>query len=121
MNRYAHHKYTWSKPFSYVRHSWELVGPTGGIHFHVADDTAGLEIHYTSPPDYMKGTAPHQTKCWLLNCPCWHDGTSLYATDTLWPMIKSYLKAGDHEKIFKILEREADERFGFTCTEEDAA
>ena len=96
------------------RHQWEVVGPNGGIHFHVSltpgyGPSAGLEIHRRTPLD--KNTAPSQSPCWLLGCPCWHDGTSLYAIETLWPMIESYLRSGDHEMIFRLLEGEYDERF----------
>jgi hypothetical protein len=126
VKRYRHHKYTWTKPFTSVRHQWEVIGPVGAIHFHVSiqDDkkyepSAGLEIHYSSPPDYMRGEAPTHVKCWLNGGPCWHDGTSLYASEHLWPIIECYLKGGEHEKIFAVLEREADDRFGFTNSSED--
>jgi len=115
--RYSHHKYTWAKPYGSIRHTWQLVGPRGAIHFHAAVTekygvSAGLEIHYMTPPDYMQDQAPSQTKCWLLNCPCWHDGTTLYAEETLWPIFKAMLHSGDHEAIFRFLEQEADSRFG---------
>jgi len=45
---------------------------------------------------------------------CWHDGTSLYATEHLWPIIEAYLRSGEHERIFLFLEHEADDRFGFS-------
>lgn len=117
MMSYRHHKYTWAKPFNSVRHQWELVGRHGGLHFHasITDGygvTAGLEVHYLTPPDYMRNDPPSQLPCWLLKCPCWHDGTSLYASETLWPMVEPMLRSGDHDTIFRILEREADERFG---------
>lgn len=121
MSKYNHHKYEWSKPFSSVRHQWSLIGPRGGLHFHVTisanpewPDSAGLEIHYTrgNAPDYLESKAPSQVPCWLLKEPCWHDGTSLYASETLWPMIEAMLRSGDHEAIFCTLEREADSRFG---------
>lgn len=119
---YSHQKYTWSRPFGSVNHQWELVGPKGGIHFHVAliekyPPSAGLEIHRFAPADYQKNDPPSQMPCWLLHAPCWHDGTSLYAGETLWPMIKPMLMSGDHETIFRILESEADERFGIRCEE----
>ena len=113
MPRFSGHKYTWSKPFTTVRHQWELIGPNGGIHFHASGPhqgnwACGLEIHRSTP----NGTdAPSQMKCWLLNAPCWHDGTSLYAEETLWPMIEVYLRTGEHETIFRFLEREYDTHF----------
>lgn len=115
MPRFSCHKYTWSKPFTAVRHQWELIGPNGGIHFHASGPyippgawSCGLEIHRSTP----NGTdAPSQTKCWLLNGPCWHAGTSLYAKETLWPMIEVYLRSSEHETIFRILEEEYDTHF----------
>lgn len=126
--RYRHHKYTWSKPFSSVRHCWQLVGPKGGIHFTANVDekyptTCGLEIHYAAGhvPEYLSSDAPGDTNCWLIGGRCWHDGTSMYATESLWPMIESWLRIGDHEAIFRCLEREADERFGAPASEDEAA
>lgn len=64
----------------------------------------GLELHSI----YPKGDdAPDHIDCPLTGGRCWHDGTSLYASETLWPHIQPYLRDGDHETIFKILEREA--------------
>lgn len=116
MSKYRHHKYVWSKPFGDVRHWWELVGHDGAIHFHVAEnatygDSAGLEIHSLTGEG-----APHHVNCPLTGGRCWHDGTSLYAMEHLWPLIKPYLQRGEHDRIFTILEREADYRFG---SEED--
>lgn len=111
MSKFAHHKYTWSKPWGSVQHQWELVGPNGAIHLHVTivegyDDSAGLEFHSRSGDG-----APSQVRCWLLESPCWHDGTSLYAVETLWPMIKGMCALGDHSAIFLILESEYQHHF----------
>jgi hypothetical protein len=118
MSRYRHHKYTWSKPFGFTRHWWELVGPDGAIHFHVSisesySPSCGLEIHRTTPADYQCGEAPSHVDCPLTWGRCWHDGTSLYASEELWPMIESMLRAGDHPAIFRLLEGEADRRFEY--------
>lgn len=123
MRRYAHHKYTWSKPFASVRHMWELVGPDGGLHFHVSltpnyEPSCGLEFHHRNKTG---DEAPSQTNCWLVGGPCWHDGTSLYASETLWPRIEPMLRSGDHETIFRILEEEADDRFGYDKKEDETA
>ena len=125
MSKFAGHKYTWTKPFGNVRHMWQLRGPEGAIHFHVTvmdeqyGDSAGLEMHYTTPPDYMKGHAPHYIDCPFVGGRCWHDGTSLYASEHLWPMIKSFLMSGDHDMIFKTLEREYVDRFEFVDNDDD--
>jgi hypothetical protein len=113
---FGHHKYEWTKPFNSVRHNWSLIGPKGAINFHVTiseqfGDSAGLEIHRLSPAEYQRDDPPSHLDCWLLKAPCWHDGTSLYANETLWPMLKPMLMSGDHECIFRFLESEARERF----------
>lgn len=118
--KFRHQKYTYAKPFGSARHSWEIVGPKGGVHFHVSmtdgyGDTAGLEFHFMAPPSGMENDAPSQLKCWLLNCPCWHDGTSLYASETLWPMIKPMLANGDHDTIFRFLQQEYESHFKREC------
>ena len=111
MAEFNHEKYTWSKPFGNARHNWELVCKDGGLNFHVTMGggfgiSAGLEFHHLTGDG-----APHRVDCPLTGGRCWHDGTSLYASETLWPHIEPYLKTGDHEKIFKILEREARMHF----------
>lgn len=111
--KYRHEKYTWEKPFGSVRHMWQLIGPKGGIHFAVSltpeySPACGLEIHSREP---QWDRAPDQNPCWLIGAPCWHDGTSLYASDVLWPEIEKMLRRSDHEAIFRVLEHEADKRF----------
>lgn len=106
--QYRHHKYIWSKPFGNERHHWELVGANGALHFHATyyadhQTSCGLEVHRIEGDG-----APHHINCPLTGGRCWHDGTSLYAEEELWPLIKEYLKTGDHETIFRILEGEAD-------------
>jgi hypothetical protein len=125
--RFTNHKYTWSKPFTAVRHQWELVGPEGGIHLHVSlheakfgGNSCGLEFHRAAwsmrrPPK----DAPSQGKCWLIGGPCWHDGTSLYASEHVWPIVQSMLRSGDHEAIFRLLEGEYDSHFGKPEIEEE--
>ena len=111
MKSFRNHKYCWTKPFTAVRHEWSLVGAQMAVSFHVSvleghEDTAGLEIHYFHAPDYMRDNAPSHIDCPYTGGRCWHDGTSLYATETLWPLFKTYLAMGDHESIFRALERE---------------
>lgn len=121
MRKFRHHKYTWVKPTDYTHHQWSLVGPRGGVHFSAVipplrdegwnEPSVGLEIHYRTPPDHMTNHAPNHTDCWLLGGWCWHDGTSLYARERLWPEIERYLAAGDHENVFRVLEYEYDRAF----------
>jgi len=124
MSRYRHHKYTWLRRGDWIAHRWELVGPYGALHFSAQihqpardmtteryETSCGLECHYAQPPEYMQGQAPTQTDCALTGGWCWHDGTSLYAMETLWPEFSERLRIGDHDGIFRALEYEADQRF----------
>ncbi len=118
MSKFAHHKYTWQKPFGSVRHSWELRGPEGAIHFHASlnekyGDTCGLEFHHAVQ---QGDCAPSHLICPLIGGPCWHDGTSLYATEKLWPRIKSLCESGEHGEVFSILEWEYSQHFSGEST-----
>lgn len=114
MRKYDHHKYTWSRPHSSsVHHRWEIVGAKGGIHLHVSimddhekypDPSCGLEFHHSTGEG-----APGHFNCHLTGGRCWHDGTSLYATETVWPNVKSMMP--DHDRIFRYLEGIADNHF----------
>lgn len=115
MKQFSGHKYCWSKPFTAIRHEWSLLGPTMAVSFHVTvmdghEDTAGLELHYFNPPHYMRDSAPSHIDCRYTGGRCWHDGTSLYAMETLWPMVKPMLQNGDHETVFRFLENELARR-----------
>lgn len=101
--------------FGSWRYSYELVGAKGGLHLHVtgphnydgADHwSAGLEAHSRTPLHEVE--APSHDECWLLKCPCWHDGTSLYAQEAYLPLVLG----GAHESVFRRLVRDADERWG---------
>jgi hypothetical protein len=113
-------KYEYSKPFGSPNHVYTVIGARGAMHFHVTDMgeakadewlrySGGLECHYRAPPSYMADQAPSQDACWLLKCPCWHDGTSLYASERVIPF---WLSApNDHERMFQVLIREYEDRF----------
>jgi len=97
------------------RHNYEVICNKGAINFHWVDyldrkdipDNAGLEIHYRIPPEYMEDRAPTHIDCQLTGGWCWHDGTSLYATETLLPMIKD----ATPEEALNVLCSECSDRF----------
>ena len=98
-------------------HSWRLTGARVAIELHITGlhrfdgvETwgAGLEAHYRSPPAYMANQAPSHRQCWLLGCPCWHHGTSLYAQDVFLPAWQ--VAPHDHEGMFRRLAAEYRER-----------
>lgn len=116
-------EYKYGKPWGNPNHTWTVIGARGAMHFHVSDIgeanvkshdldrrySGGLECHYRFAPDYMADQAPTQDKCWLLGCPCWHDGTSLYAQETIIPFWLT--SPHDHDRMFNFLIREYEDRF----------
>ena len=119
MAKFKHHRYEYTNCLDTLgaHHRWELVGPAGGVHFSASmfselrDPICGLEFHHSARAGYRQDEAPDHLECHLLKEPCWHDGTSFYASKTIWPMIKPLLQNGDHEAVFRFLEREYERRF----------
>jgi hypothetical protein len=71
----------------------------GGIHIwysfitnmlHRCGETyrGGIEVHSVAPL-YDFEDRPTHDHCWLLNCPCYHDGSSLYFAEHIAPLIGS--------------------------------
>lgn len=123
---FRHQKYTYSKPFMSPTHRWEVVGPDGGIHFHVSitpgyEPSCGLEFHHAARAKYRCDEAPDRTNCPLIGEPCWHDGTSLYASESIWPMVEPMLRGGEHEAVFRLLEHEYEKHFRRLRGEQSAA
>jgi hypothetical protein len=100
--------------FGTWEYSYELIGQYGGVHLHVSGPhkydgsehwSAGLEMHSRTPIG-GEDSPPSHDHCWLLKCPCWHDGTSSYAQEHVLPMVL----AEDHASVFRSLVRYADDR-----------
>jgi len=112
MRKYAHHKYIYSRPWRLPHHQWEFVCAEGAVHFTASfykDDeppSCGLEFHHIAGQG-----APDHVDCPLTGGRGWHDGTSLYANESVWPSVELYLRSGDHDQIFRVLEHEAWKHF----------
>lgn len=105
-------------------HIWSCVGPEFALHIHITDRGedrgldafgsryyGGLECHYRKPPEYMADdAAPSHSECWLLKAPCWHDGTSLYASEVIIPFWQ--LDPTNNERMFDFIRREYKQRQG---------
>jgi len=91
-----------------ARHFWVVVGPLAGVHLWVEVGNGfpfgGFETHYRNPPKYMADDSPSHDNCWVLKCPCWHDGTSLWATEYWIPMWLNH--PNDHEFMLVQIDRE---------------
>jgi hypothetical protein len=62
--------------------------------------------------------APSHKDCWLIGGQCWHDGTSLYAEEHVWPVIGLCLQSGNHETAWEVLQREYERHFERDLSEE---
>lgn len=96
-----------------VTHIWSVVGEAGGLHLWITvggtRPYGGVEIHYRTPPDYMSDKEPSQEHCWLLDGPCWHDGSSLYAEEVWIP--RWLANPDDHDWMLAFLSVEYRKRF----------
>ena len=85
---------------------WILTGPTGRGGFHCTNlailawmreetempdlwRSGGVEYHHRAAPDYMAGEDATHEHCWILGGPCWHDGTSLWASEHWIPLLEA--------------------------------
>jgi len=91
---------TWAYKVSlrggHEEHIWSLVGERGGIHVNAwlappikgyyAEHRwlGGIEGHSPIPREYESETPSHE-HCWLIDGPCWHDGSSLQFSEQLAP------------------------------------
>lgn len=92
---------------------WIVVGNGGAIDFHCSHGgtdiarrfgrSGGVEFHYRHPEDYMSAEYPcTHDHCWILGGKCWHDGTSLWASEYWVPLLERDGEAG----VWAALERE---------------
>jgi len=80
------------------RHIWSLAGPLGGVHIWAkrTDDKTyrrygeryfgGVECH-SPKPLYDFAREPSDAHCWLIDGPCWHDGSALQFSEQVEPII----------------------------------
>ncbi len=106
-------EYVYHNPWGNPKHMWKVVLAGGGIHLYVADMgenynpeygerySGGIEIHYRHPPSYMDHEPPSHDECFLLKAPCWHDGSSLQASEYWIPLWLT--DPHNHERMFHLL------------------
>ncbi len=95
----------------YKKHIWLIECAQGAVHLHITDlgekcehdrYSGGIETHYRKPPDHMATDSPSQNQCWIFGgSPCWHDGSSLYASEHFVPMWE--MDKHDHDGMFNAL------------------
>jgi hypothetical protein len=89
---------------------WIVVGKAGALDFHCShaknelsrrfDRIGGVEFHYRQPAHYMGEDYASHEHCWILGGKCWHDGTSLRASEHWIPL----LERGGEEAVWRELE-----------------
>lgn len=109
--RFAHHQYKMTPRFGSHHHDWVVHCEQGAVNFHVSivDDgsyepSCGMEFHSRT----STGGPPSHVDCGVIKGPCWHDGTSMYAS-RLWEDLglRQAFEAGNHDAILQRLELEA--------------
>lgn len=91
-----------------------LVGEPGGVHFWAQRSSAiiagigdeyygGIESHKRTKPDWSDNEKPDNEDCWLLKGPCWHDGSSLQASEYYIPLWKLCRERNDYEPLWAAL------------------
>jgi len=102
----------WGNPY----HLYSCVGAIGAVHLHITDHgdehaekygerySGGIEGHWRYA---IANRPPDHALCPFLNAPCWHDGSSLQATETWIPLWRAC--QGDPDAMFDRLENAATE------------
>lgn len=94
------------------RVEWAIIGDAGAISFwmfkkkHSGLRLGGVEEHRRTPNEYQKSQDPSHKKCFLLDGPCWHDGSSL-AAERYFPILDGFGEEG----VYIMLEDEYHSRF----------
>lgn len=112
-------KYEMASRFGdYYSHIYSVVGAVGAVHLRITEGSpdkhgrrthyAGVEFHSRTPPDGSHD-APSQDRCWLLEGPCWHDGSSLWAEEHFLPLWLH--DPHNHKEVFLSLQRAYREQF----------
>lgn len=109
-------KYTYESRFGHIYHNWTMVGARLGVNLHIVDMgedakivrySGGIEFHWRSPPEYMRNEVPSHKNCGVLGGPCWHDGSSMQASEFWIPAWKEH--QNDHDRMFKMLQVRLEE------------
>lgn len=64
----------------------------------------GIEGH--SPTPYSEGDKPSHEHCWLIDGPCWHEGSSLQFSEQIAPYLSAPGKAFteyDHQEVLSVM------------------
>ena len=91
-----------------------VVDESGGMHFHVRlsdHSDCGIERHGRRAIGSNTTAEPTHTYCWLLEGPCWHDGSTLVAREYWLPTFIACNETGDFEPLWRKLETRCRSEF----------
>lgn len=91
------------------RVDYAVIGEKGAVHFwHFKKfaNSGGVEEHRKEPAAYQVGRPADHDCCFIIECPCWHDGSSLYA-DKFFPI----LEVQGEDAVYIQLKTEYQNRF----------
>jgi len=99
--------------------SFAVVGPAGAVEFRLMTrdgplgpvSPMGFEMHARAPLD-----GGNHSNCWLIEGPCCHDGTSLWAIEHWMPLFRN----GGTKALWPALEAEYRRRFALAKDPPDA-
>mgnify|MGYP001580033279 FL=1 len=106
-------KYVYAPRFGSHSHVWQCIGGQGAVHLHISGPhhydnldhwSAGIEFHSRFPRNGQEHDAPSHDMCEVLKAPCWHDGSSLYASEHYLPIWVA--SPHGHEALFQNLANE---------------
>ena len=88
--------------------AWGVAGPLGGIHIWCNVDFryGGLEVHRPATDK------ADNENCWLIGCPCNHDGSSLWWDERGCSLVGFAMCDRNDEAIWRFLEQQYAECLG---------
>lgn len=107
------------------RHTWKYVSAKGGVHIWAQEVKpelrgvlfdkfyGGIEVHWRKKPDWVSRDEPDHAHCWVLDAPCWHDGSSLQFDEQIAPVLKATDNLENATEIVRYICKDwHDEHFG---------
>lgn len=111
-------RYEFSNNFDNPHHTWIVIARHLAVSLNISvfkdNPSGGIEYHYREPPEHMKDDAPSHNPCSILGAPCWHDGSSMQATEIWIPRWQE--SPHDHVRMLTFLEAAIEDR-AMTTTE----
>ncbi len=105
----------------YGIHFW-AEGLFGDTNLHGIGPRAfgGVEYHWPKRPAWERETSDGNPLCWITGRRCWHDGSSLQASEKYIPMFRACNENMNFDPLFQSLERQLLEIMSEANKQQDA-